>query len=74
MKGQRKAVLEHLQNNESLTSMEAFSLYGATRLASIIFDFRKMGYNIITETRCGKTRYGSSTSYAVYKLIGKEEV
>lgn len=33
-------VLEHLKNNEGITSMESFELYGATRLSAIIFLFK----------------------------------
>ena len=64
MTGQRQAVLEHLKKNGSITS----KLYGATRLSSIIFDYRKMGYDIATIMIDGTTRYGSHCSYAKYIL------
>ena len=35
-------VLEHLQKNNTITSMEAIDLYGATRLSDIIFKLRKI--------------------------------
>lgn len=68
MKSQRQAVLEHLKKNGSITSKEAFELYGATRLSSIIFTYRKMGYDITTMMIDGTTRYGSHCSYAKYIL------
>lgn len=66
---QRKVVLNHLQVHKTITSMEAFSLYGATRLSAIIFDLRKSGYNIITNMLVMKNRYGNTVSYAEYELI-----
>lgn len=64
-----KEVLNHLQTNRTITSMEAISLYGATRLSAIIFNLKKKGYNIKTNMRVGKNRYNNSTSYAEYELI-----
>lgn len=72
MKGQRKAVLDHLQSGKGITSMEAFQKYGATRLSAIIFDLRKLGYDIETHRCVGKTRYGDTSQYARY-LMKKEE-
>lgn len=71
MKGQRQAILKHLQTKGSITSMEAFQKYGATRLSAIIFDFRKMGYDIVTHIIVGKNRYGGTSQYAEYRLEDK---
>lgn len=38
---QKAEVLEYLKKNCTLTSMEAFDLFGATRLAAIIFELRR---------------------------------
>jgi hypothetical protein len=46
---QREAVIEHLKKKKSLTSWEAITLYGITRLASIIFNLRAEGYSIFTK-------------------------
>ena len=69
---QTKAILEHLVNVGSITSMEAFELYGCTRLSARIFDLRKKGYDIETRMIAGKTRYGTSCEYAKYVYIGVE--
>lgn len=71
MKGQRNAILNHLRNIGSITSMEAFNLYGVTRLSAIIHDLRDMGFPIHTIMVDGKTRFGDSTKYAKY-ILGKE--
>ena len=73
MRGQRGAVLEHLKTYGALTSMEAFELYGATRLAAIVHEFRKMGYDIETHELTTKNRYGETTQYAKYVFNGKEQ-
>ena len=72
-RGQRKAILEHLKNNKSITSKEAFVLYGATRLSAIIFDLRESGYSIITRMVDGTTRYGDSMKYAEYYLVKEND-
>ena len=67
-KSQTEDVLNHMRQNGSITSMEAFSKYGATRLSAIIFSLRKRGYGIDTEMHTTKTRYGKTTDYAKYIL------
>ena len=67
---QRKAILDHLMTQKSITSMEAFELYGATRLSAIVFDLRKMGYDIVTHNMHTINRYGQNTNYAKYVLRG----
>lgn len=61
-------VLEHMQKNGSITSMEAFELYGATRLSAIIFNLRKKGYDIETEDARCTDRYGHVCNFAKYVL------
>ena len=65
---QRSVILAHLQNHGSITSMEAFERYGATRLSAIIYDLKHQGHNIEVETIRVKTRYGRKTSCAKYTL------
>ena len=72
MRGQRGAVLDHLQSYGELTSMEAFEKYGATRLAAIVFDLKKMGHDIETREIVGKNRFGETCVYAKYIYCGKE--
>lgn len=67
-----KLILEHLKNNEGITSIQAFELYGATRLSAIIFNLKKVGYIIESEWKTGKDRYNNSVRFVEYKLIGKE--
>lgn len=68
MLSQREEVLNHLKEYGSITSMEAFNNYGATRLSAIIFDLRHDGYDIKCNMHTGKTRTGRSCNYGVYTL------
>ena len=63
-----QAVLDHMKKNGSITSMEAIENYGATRLSSIIFNLRKKGYDIDTQTEGMTDRYGHAVNYARYIL------
>lgn len=65
---QKQAVKEHMLNGNSLTSMEAFEMFGCTRLAVIINTLRKEGYDIETIMMEGKNRYGGTCKYAKYIL------
>lgn len=73
MRGQRGAVFNHLKAHGYITSWEAIEEYGCTRLAAVICDLRKMGYNIATEEIRARNRYGEPTKYARYVIAGKED-
>lgn len=66
------AVLRHLEDNGSITSMEAIENYGATRLSAIIFNLRKTGLDIETVTEGGVDRFGHAMNYARYVLHADE--
>ena len=70
-KGQRKAVKDYLWKGETLTSYEAFKLFGCTRLSAIIFELRKSGYDIETFMIKRKNRYGETSVYAEYGIRGR---
>lgn len=61
-------VLEHLQENGAITSIEAIDLYGATRLSAIIYNLRKKGYIIETKMLETIDRYGNPCHYGRYVL------
>ena len=68
---QRRCVINHLRQYGSITSMQAFELYGITRLSSIIHHFRRAGMPIHTIMTDGKTRFGNSCKFAKY-ILAKE--
>ena len=68
MTTQRKQILELLKKHGKITSMEAFELFGCTRLSGRIYDLKAEGYTILTERTSGKSRTGHKTEYATYYL------
>ena len=70
-RGSSKEILGYLRTHEYLTSMEAWEMWGVTRLASIIHQFRKAGYDIDTVNVETTTRFGETTHYARYYLRGE---
>jgi len=61
-------VVQHLLKYRKITSVEAFNLYGITRLSAIIASLRGKGYPIETEFVEGVNRYGNPTRYGVYTV------
>ena len=60
------AIKWHLKNYGHITSLEAIREYGATRLASIIFNLKENGYPIHTTDIEFTTRFGRKTTVAKY--------
>lgn len=67
------AILNHLKEHGSITSNEAWELYGATRLSAIIFNLRHRGYDIETVMTNMTDRYGYAVNYAKYVLHQEDE-
>lgn len=68
MSMQGKRVIEHLKSTGSITSMEAFQLYGITRLSARVFELKKKGYHIVKTMEVYHNRYGEPVKYARYML------
>lgn len=68
---QTTEVKKYLETHKKgITSMEAFERYGATRLASIIYELRYRHHmDIETDMVTVKTRYGNSVPVARYRLV-----
>lgn len=62
---QKNLVLNHLRNENDITPIEALNKFGAFRLAAIIFDLKKEGYDIQTNII-----QNGGKRYANYKLRG----
>ena len=63
---QKIAVFKHMQKHKSITSMEAFELFGATRLSAIIYDLRHEGHQIGMVWENGTNRFGEPVHYGRY--------
>lgn len=66
---QEKQLLMHFAKHKSITSMDAFSLYGITRLSARILDLRQKGYDILTQYEESLNRFGKMVRYGRYFLI-----
>lgn len=70
---QHEAILNHLKAHKTITSNEAFTLYGVTRLSAVIKVLRVSGHTISTEPEKTRNRYGHNTNYGRYRLIAAAE-
>ncbi len=68
---QKTEVLKHLRNHNGITSMEAFQLYGVTRLSAKIYELRHDGYVIDNIDEHTKNRYGHPCTYVRYVLVSE---
>lgn len=62
-------ILNHMKRFGSISFNEAYSMYSCERLSARIFDLRKRGNNIITQTVSGTNKFGYPVEYAVYRLV-----
>lgn len=70
VRNQRDDVLAYLMEHEKgLTQMDAYTKFPApiTRLSAVIFDLRKLGYDIESIDEVGKNCYGT-IQYVRYVL------
>ena len=64
---QCEKVLKHMREHGSISTIEAFTEYGITRLSARVWDLRNDGVEIESEM-VTKKRGGTTVTYAVYKL------
>ena len=67
-------VLEYIKQFGSITPLEAVRDLGYYRLSAAIHEIKKLGYNIKTETKTGKNRWGKAVHYARYSLAKENEI
>lgn len=68
---QTDAVYKYMKTHKGISSMQAFSKLGITRLSARIWDLRHKGIDISTSQKTAKTQYGK-TAYTVYSLKEKD--
>jgi len=71
-RGQSQAILKYFKSKKSLTSMQAFELFGCTRLAARVHSLREAGYDIASVWQETDTKYGEHTRYVKYVYKGKK--
>ena len=70
---QCQRIVDYMRRFGSISTLEAFNDLGVARLASRIHDLKEQGFNITSETKSTKNRYGEKVHFKVYKLINSEE-
>lgn len=65
----KQAVLDYIRKHGSITSAEAFTELGNTRLSASVFELRKDGHAIAREMVEGKDRDGQRVRFARYTLV-----
>lgn len=65
---QCQRILDYMQQFGSISTLEAFRDLGVARLASRIHDLKMMGYNITSEIKTSKNRFGEKTYFKSYRL------
>lgn len=66
---QHQRIIEYMQKNGSITTLQAMNDLGCMRLSSRISELKKQGYNIKSEYVEGKNRYQEKVYYKRYSLI-----
>ena len=69
---QCERIIDYMERFGSITTFEAFSELGITRLASRIHDLTQDGYQIEREMITRKNRLGDYVSYKKYWIAGDE--
>ena len=67
---QKEMIVRHLTDYGHITSYEAFTEYGITRLAARIHDLRADGYKICGAVQYARNRYGKKVKFERYSLEG----
>ena len=67
---QNERILAYVKEFGSITTFEAFSELGITRLAARIYELTEEGHDFERETVKSKNRLGESISYTRYSLRG----
>ena len=65
---QCERIIDYMEQFGSISSFEAFTDLGIVRLASRIHDLKGQGYNITSEIKSSKNRFGETVSFKVYRL------
>ena len=63
---QKEKVMQYMKDFEKITTFEAFTDLGITRLSARIFDIANEGVKIGRKTKCVKNRYGEPVHYMEY--------
>lgn len=72
MTTQCQRILQYIDDNGSITQVEALRELGCMRLASRMCDIKKMGYPVRRTMEVSKNRYGEPVRFAKYTIIRED--
>lgn len=67
---QREKILQYIEENGSITPLDALREFGCMRLASRVSELKRDGYPISVKMETSKNRNGEPVRYARYTLRG----
>lgn len=67
---QTEKIIEYIQENGSITPLDALKEIGCMRLASRMCDIKKMGYAVNKKIETATNRNGERVMYARYTIGG----
>lgn len=70
---QCQRILDYMTQFGSISTLEAFNDLGVARLASRIHDLKDQGYDIVSQTKSSRNRFGEKTYFKVYRLAEEKE-
>ena len=70
---QKQRVIKYIKDFGSITTFQAYSDLGVTRLSAVMYNKKKDGIKVKTETEKGKNRYGEDTYFARYSFLERDE-
>ena len=68
---QRDMVAQYIHDFGSISSWQAFTDLGITRLSARIWELKRDGYLISKERKTTRNRYGKPVSYDKYTITGQ---
>ena len=71
MSGSKPRIIDYMKVHKGITSMDAFTDLGITRLSARIKELRESGYDIDTIMMEGMNRFGEPVRYGLYRLVEK---
>lgn len=69
---QCEKILQYIENEGSITPLDAMREFGCMRLASRITDLKRRGYPITRQMETAKNRAGEPVRYARYRMAVKQ--
>ena len=68
---QGEMVIKYIRDFGSISSFQAYAYLGITQLGARIYYLKRAGYQFVTDRIKTTNRYGKTTHYDVYRLVGE---